>query len=289
MKKMVHSSQIFISHQEGQIVEAILVASHKPDDINIVTVLGDFYCFMKWYKKEPGYEQYSAYSSHIFIGLDNNEYPDKFSLESAFWNLKNFLPRYVSDIDLTTCSEEKAWLEKLTSASITPAGKVLPRDSKKKYKNAKYSYRSRNIQGMVAAILHYYLINDYNIIKCAHCGRYFATQTLKRKYCPRKSPLLGEFSGGKNNNCEQTMRNSTQQIKRKIAKIHEKIEENPLYLTISVSKDSIPHKQLAVFQSEFIKNCDKYWEAVKKEPTCENIKLFNDYIEKELRAKRWEV
>jgi hypothetical protein len=41
------------------------------------------------------------------------------------------------------------------------------------------------------AILHYLILNEYQFRQCEHCEKYFATKTLKQKYCMRKSPYKG--------------------------------------------------------------------------------------------------
>lgn len=45
------------------------------------------------------------------------------------------------------------------------------------------------ITQVLCAILYYYALNEYKLRKCALCGKWFATQTLKEQYCKRKSTI----------------------------------------------------------------------------------------------------
>lgn len=54
-----------------------------------------------------------------------------------------------------------------------------------------YTYICYSMTDVIFAILHYLLLNDYKFRKCEHCEKYFATKTLKQKYCMRNSPLTG--------------------------------------------------------------------------------------------------
>lgn len=44
-----------------------------------------------------------------------------------------------------------------------------------------------NLNDVVFSILYYYVVDKFKVRKCCHCGRIFATKSLKIKYCPRKS------------------------------------------------------------------------------------------------------
>lgn len=69
-------------------------------------------------------------------------------------------------------------------------------------------FKIQNIKEVIYALLYYYALNDLKLVKCEHCGRWFVTNSLKEKYCPRKS-LLEEYT---HLCCEQAVRNITQRI-----------------------------------------------------------------------------
>lgn len=50
----------------------------------------------------------------------------------------------------------------------------------------------RQVLDIIYSLLYYYALNGYNLKRCEHCGRWFATKTFKQKYCPRKS-LFPEY------------------------------------------------------------------------------------------------
>lgn len=52
-----------------------------------------------------------------------------------------------------------------------------------------YCYNFHSAQDIIFAIMHYLISFDYKFQKCRHCGKYFATQNLKNKYCERYSPI----------------------------------------------------------------------------------------------------
>ena len=56
----------------------------------------------------------------------------------------------------------------------------------------KKSYIFKNLKTItqvLCAVLYYYALNDYRLRKCALCGKWFATQTLKERYCKRNSNI----------------------------------------------------------------------------------------------------
>lgn len=56
----------------------------------------------------------------------------------------------------------------------------------------KKSYIFKNLKTItqvLCAVLYYYALNDYRLRKCALCGKWFATKTLKERYCKRKSTI----------------------------------------------------------------------------------------------------
>lgn len=51
-----------------------------------------------------------------------------------------------------------------------------------------YIYHCQAMIDVPFAILHYLLCHEYKFRSCEHCGKFFATKSLKQKYCTRKSP-----------------------------------------------------------------------------------------------------
>jgi len=54
-----------------------------------------------------------------------------------------------------------------------------------------FEYECNRLKEIALAVLHYCLIDGYKTAYCQHCGKLFATQSLKNKYCKRNSPYKG--------------------------------------------------------------------------------------------------
>ncbi|WP_283606646.1 hypothetical protein [Faecalispora anaeroviscerum] len=52
----------------------------------------------------------------------------------------------------------------------------------------RFVYTCHSTLDIVFSVLHYLFFNKFQFRKCEHCEKTFATQTLKQKYCSRKSP-----------------------------------------------------------------------------------------------------
>ncbi len=128
-----------------------------------------------------------------------------------------------------------------------------------------YFYRCYSLADAVFSILHFLALGRYKFKKCLHCGRYFATKTDKQKYCQRKSP----YSKYTHLNCEQAVRNISQDIKRGYKRIYNN-------LTQSHSDDK---GTLNAFLSDYAE-CFK---AFKQEPNTQNI----NYCFYVIKEKKW--
>ena len=122
----------------------------------------------------------------------------------------------------------------------------------------------KTVSQVLIAVLYYYAFNDYKIVRCRHCGKWFATQTLKEQYCKRISPCFGDIINGKEKlPCEQAVRN----IKQKQSRRHNAIYSN-LYNTHPLRVDA------------FLIESYELQEAIKKAPSVENFKKYEDFLNK---------
>lgn len=55
-----------------------------------------------------------------------------------------------------------------------------------------------NVTQVMVALLYYYSYYGFKLVKCRHCGRWFATKSLKNQYCKQISPCCGEILKGEN-------------------------------------------------------------------------------------------
>ena len=134
-------------------------------------------------------------------------------------------------------------------------------------------YECSTICEKVAAILHYYIINNYKMKRCEHCGRYFATQTLKSKYCPRNSSYVDPYSQKQRTPtcCEQTVRDAMKQLSRKRFRIEANI----------LDAGSVQFKR-------FNRKCEQHLKAIKQDHSAANLTRYSEYLEsmKKRKAKK---
>lgn len=76
---------------------------------------------------------------------------------------------------------------------------------------SRHNYSCYSLADIICSVWHYLILHDYKFSCCNHCGEYFATQTLKKLYCDRRSP----YPGFEQHNCEQAVRNIKQKLARR--------------------------------------------------------------------------
>lgn len=116
---------------------------------------------------------------------------------------------------------------------------------------------------IIYSLLYYYAFYKLKLVKCQHCGRWFATTTRKYKFCPRNST----FDGYTHLNCEQAVRNIMQELRRKKKSIYNSIA---VYSMTNFSENP---------SNNFLNTFDYYIDKVKKHSSIENIKECWDFLE----------
>ncbi len=127
-----------------------------------------------------------------------------------------------------------------------------------------YIYECTSIADVVYSILHFQAICGLKYRRCMHCNTLFATISEKTKYCKQKSP----YPNYTHLNCEQAVRNISQQIKRKYKRIYNNLSQNH-------SEDNM---RLIRFTDQF----NKFSKEMRKNPTPENIVLLFDVLDSKL-------
>ena len=119
----------------------------------------------------------------------------------------------------------------------------------------------KSIREIIYCILYYYAYYDYKLVKCEHCGRWFATNSFKNKYCPRNST----FEGYTHLNCEQAVRNIKQELQREKKRIYNKMT---LY-TQNYGNNKI---------NSFLEKCAQYLDKIKECATVENLSAYWSFL-----------
>jgi hypothetical protein len=85
----------------------------------------------------------------------------------------------------------------------------------------RFIYSCSSMEDVIFSVLHYLVLFKYKFGKCNHCSNYFATQTLKQKYCNRKSP----YKEYEHVDCEQAVRNIKQKCVRRMGHVCSNLNE----------------------------------------------------------------
>ena len=119
-----------------------------------------------------------------FYGMNPWHTEDRAELMKAAKRAEKVNPDVMDLIDM----ESEYIYQRVSCASITDVNNIFA-----EYENRntplRFTYTCHSLIEMVYCIWHYLIYNNYDkFIICEHCGRCFATNTLKQKYCTHNSP-----------------------------------------------------------------------------------------------------
>ncbi len=137
-----------------------------------------------------------------------------------------------------------------------------------------------NVTQVLIAILYYYEYHGYSLVKCKHCGKWFATKSQKNEYCGRTSPCYNLVVCGKKVlGSKRTCNEAVGIIKQRLAD----------------RKKQIYNKWYAEgLEDECFELNERFYEyktAIKENPTVETITacmeyLYSDRMPKQERPNR---
>ena len=128
------------------------------------------------------------------------------------------------------------------------------------------------IQEVFYGLLYYYAFNNLKLVKCEHCGRWFATTTLKQKYCTRNSL----YEGYTHLTCYNAVENILKQCRRVRTRISDKIRK-------SCNDTSFYNSNLSRFEFD----CDEYTRAISNRASIENLKQYYDFLIETEKSRYW--
>lgn len=115
-------------------------------------------------------------------------------------------------------------------------------------------FEVQNIKEVIYALLYYYSLNNFKLVKCEHCGRWFVTSTFKKRFCPRNSLI----DGYTHLNCEQAVRNIKQTIKRK---------KDVIYASMTMYQQNYGNDEV----NKFLDDYAQYSDRIKKQQSAQNL------------------
>ena len=133
-----------------------------------------------------------------------------------------------------------------------------------------------NVTQVVIALLYFYSYYGFKLVKCRHCGRWFATKSLKNLYCNQTSPCCSNILKGSEKNCEQAVRQITQNCTRLRNGIRTKASS-----TISAQLYQ------STFLNEFETQNAVLEAAAKDKPTVENLTAYYNFLKDTNKRRRW--
>ena len=138
-------------------------------------------------------------------------------------------------------------------------------------KNYRYSYSCHTIADIAFSVLHFLILHGYKLAECEHCGRFFATNTLKNKYCSRYST----FPGYSKYDCYTAKERLVQNQRRRKQSIYDN-----LYVKCGSEEES-------VVTWEFLDRCRDHKAAIKKRASVEHFQAYQEYLDSDILPKRW--
>ena len=138
----------------------------------------------------------------------------------------------------------------------------------------------KTLAEVALAALYFYAYHGLKLVRCAHCGRWFASASMKQEFCGRKSPCSDLFRDDSVKACEQTVRELEQRFRR-----WRKNFKDAVYQQEGLEfRDS---RKLFALITDFDNNCSRFNRLVRAAPTAENYRQYNEYLSKLHKKKPW--
>lgn len=208
----------------------------------------------------------AAIVDHVLKTLNGNEEEnpvrifDELEFGESFVELQSFINdkqefkdgRYYIDLSLKDVEEMR--LRHFMTTGYLPVSLFEARGMS--FKNLRTQIE------VLIAVLYYYAFHGYKLTQCRHCGRWFATKTLKMDYCSRKSP----YPGYERYSCKDAVT----RIKDKLEKKRKAEYERMRLKANEFDKLSTYY----IDYNDFCSTCDDYRAKLK---ACASVELLQEY------------
>lgn len=125
----------------------------------------------------------------------------------------------------------------------------------------------RTMIDFVFSIVHYLIFNGYKITHCEHCGRLFATKTLKVKYCASR---LSPYSGYEQYTCKKAVKQIVDTLEKRRKTEYERLRKR----AAEYGRDSTHWNTL----NSFVSRCDDYKKNIKKGASVELLEEYQSFL-----------
>ncbi|MBR3419202.1 MAG: hypothetical protein IKG82_10980 [Oscillospiraceae bacterium] len=150
------------------------------------------------------------------------------------------------------------------SSNITEIHKPITHEDYE-YKDG-MQFTINSVLDLLFSLLYFYTFEGLKIKRCHHCGKWFATSTLKTNYCARISPCSEMTIAGKPLlNAKEPCKQAVKTIRQRFLSRKDSIRQN----------FSTNHPDRL---DDFYKQCADYLARYDKAPTIENIVAFHNYL-----------
>ena len=119
---------------------------------------------------------------------------------------------------------------------------------------------------VLIAVLFYYAFHGYKLTQCRHCGRWFATKTLKTDYCSRKSP----FPGYERYTCKEAVKAVKDMLEKKRISEYERLRQK----ADEYGKLSSHYTTF----TDFCLTCNEYKEKLKQGAAVGLLQEYKEYL-----------
>lgn len=124
----------------------------------------------------------------------------------------------------------------------------------------------KTVTQVMIASLYYYAYHDYKLIRCKHCGKWFATKNLIEKYCTRNSP----FAGYESYSCKNAVKTIKDMLDKKRISEYER-------LRVKAAEYGANSRHNQVF-NDFCVSCGSYKAALKKGASVELLQEYKEFL-----------
>lgn len=138
-------------------------------------------------------------------------------------------------------------------------------------------YNCSDLQQVAFSILHFLILGGFKFAGCKHCGRLYATKTLKAVYCSRKST----YRGYERYTCKDAVKHINDSLEKRRKTVYER-------LRVRADEYGYHSKYGEVFR-DFQDRCTEYKVTIKKEASVRNLQEYSSYLQNgEGLPKRYE-